>query len=74
MGMTPQEKEKLFQLFERSKDAVSAYPSGVGIGLYFASEIVKAHNGKIWAESQGKGKGSTFYVELPVKEEKKIIV
>jgi len=67
MGMTPKEKEKLFQVFERSKDAVSTNPSGVGIGLYFASEIVKAHNGKIWAESQGKGKGSTFYVELPVK-------
>jgi len=69
IGMTPQEKEKLFQLFERSEDAISTYPSGVGIGLYLSSEIVKAHKGKIWAESPGKGKGSTFYVELCVKKQ-----
>jgi len=36
------------------------------LGLYVAKEMVKAHNGKIWAESEGKGKGSTFIVELPI--------
>lgn len=68
MGMMSQEKEKLFQLFSRSEEATSVYPSGIGIGLYLSSEIVKVHKGKIWAESPGKGKGSTFYVELPVKK------
>ncbi|HOS88252.1 MAG TPA: hypothetical protein PL093_02080 [Candidatus Pacearchaeota archaeon] len=47
---------------------VNTYPSGVGIGLYFASEIVKAHQGRIWAESAGINQGSTFYVELKTKE------
>jgi len=38
----------------------------MGLGLYVAKEMVKAHNGKIWAESEGKGKGSMFIVELPM--------
>lgn len=36
-----------------------------GLGLYIASEIVKAHGGCVWAESEGEGKGSQFYVEPP---------
>jgi signal transduction histidine kinase len=66
MGLTQEERNSLFQLFSRSEQAISTYPSGVGIGLYFSSEIVKAHNGRIWAESEGKGKGTTFYIELPI--------
>ncbi|PIU14703.1 sensor histidine kinase, partial [bacterium (Candidatus Gribaldobacteria) CG08_land_8_20_14_0_20_39_15] len=38
-----------------------------GIGLYLAANIIREHKGRIWAESPGRGKGSTFYVELPVK-------
>jgi len=68
MGMSPEEINNLFQLFNRSQAAVNTYPSGVGIGLYFASEIVKAHQGRIWAESAGINQGSTFYVELKTKE------
>jgi len=67
MGMSSEEISNLFKLFNRSQSAVNAYPSGVGIGLYFASEIVKAHQGRIWAESAGPGRGSAFYVELPEK-------
>jgi signal transduction histidine kinase len=67
MGMSPEEINNLFQLFNRSQAAVNTYPSGVGIGLYFASEIVKAHQGRIWAESAGINQGSTFYVELKTK-------
>lgn len=65
MGMSSEEISNLFKLFNRSQAAVNTYPSGVGIGLYFASEIVKAHQGHIWAESAGPDRGSAFYIELP---------
>lgn len=38
-----------------------------GYGLFIAKGIVEAHSGRIWAESEGPGKGSTFFVELPVE-------
>lgn len=38
---------------------------GSGMGLHIARIFVEAHQGKIWAESRGEGKGSTFYVALP---------
>jgi len=68
MGIPKEELKTLFtRTFERSKEAKKVYGTGRGIGLFIASHIIKAHKGKIWAESEGVGKGSTFYVELPVK-------
>jgi signal transduction histidine kinase len=52
--------ERAFRLFSTSK------PSGLGIGLYLSKRIVEAHQGKIWAESAGEGKGCTFHVRLPL--------
>lgn len=68
IGMEEEEINTLFkETFERSKGAKRLYTLGRGIGLYIASNIIKAHRGRIWAESSGKDKGSTFYIELPVK-------
>ena len=62
-------KEKLATLFEtqfeRGEQAQKT-AEGKGVGLYLASQIIKAHHGKAWAESEGEGKGSTFYIELPI--------
>ncbi|HCY26579.1 TPA: hypothetical protein DIC38_02785 [Candidatus Nomurabacteria bacterium] len=58
------EKDNLFSKFERGEGA-RMNTGGSGLGLYLAKEIVKAHSGKIWVESEGENKGSTFYVELP---------
>jgi len=67
MGMLEAEIKNLFvKTFERSASARQANVVGRGIGLYVSSKIIEAHNGKIWAKSEGKGKGSTFIVELPV--------
>lgn len=38
--------------------------TGTGLGLYVVKEMIKAHKGKVWAESKGEGKGTVFYVEL----------
>jgi len=55
------------KLFERGESAKKLYGPGRGIGLSIALEFVKAHGGKIWAESEGWGKGTTFYIELPLR-------
>jgi len=68
IGIGGKEINSLFEkTFERSKGAQKLYTLGRGIGLYISSSIIKAHNGKIWAESSGENSGSTFYIELPIK-------
>ena len=39
---------------------------GTGLGLFIARKVVEAHKGKLWAESDGEGKGSQFFVEMKV--------
>jgi signal transduction histidine kinase len=64
IGMGQETIALLFEKFSRAKDANKTNVMGTGLGLYVAKEMVKANGGKIWAESEGKGKGSTFIVEL----------
>ncbi len=59
------------QKFERSKEAQQT-AEGRGVGLYLSGQIIKYHQGKAWAESAGEGKGSTFYIELPLKIDENI--
>ena len=67
--ITKQEMPKLFSgIFERNSRSMRTNATGKGIGLYFTNNIIKEHNGAIWAESEGEGKGSIFYVELPIQE------
>ncbi len=65
MGMTEDIKESLFQKFARG-DGARMNTSGSGLGLYLAREIVEAHKGRVWVESEGPGLGSSFYMELEV--------
>jgi signal transduction histidine kinase len=65
MGISRDDKAKLFEKFIRSKETASMFVSGSGLGLYIGKSFVQAHGGKIWAESEGMGKGSRFIVELP---------
>jgi signal transduction histidine kinase len=66
-GLTKEEKEKLFERFSRGTAGTKFWTEGAGLGLYIARRFVEMHKGKIWAESEGRGKGSTFYVELPMR-------
>jgi len=65
-GMTTEELSHLFESFSRGKTGTKMWTEGAGLGLYIAKQFIAMHKGKIWAESQGKGKGSTFFIELPV--------
>ena len=56
-------QEKIFDAFHRG-DGESSNPNGIGLGLYIASEIVRAHGGTIGVESE-EGRGTTFTVRLP---------
>jgi len=66
-GMTEKEMEDLFTSFTRGSAGNHLYTEGVGIGLYISKKFIDLHKGKIWAESEGKNKGTTFYIELPVR-------
>lgn len=67
-GMDKKEIKSLFQMFSRATAGTQLHREGAGIGLYVAKKFVDMHNGKIWAESPGKGKGSTFYIELLLRD------
>lgn len=65
VGINPKTMPKLFKKFSRADNASNANIHGTGLGLFIAKEILTAHNGHMWAESEGEGKGSQFYIELP---------
>jgi signal transduction histidine kinase len=64
MGLPP--GQHLFEKFERGQKATNQHTEGLGLGLYLGDKIIKAHSGKIWAESEGEDKGSTFFFSLPI--------
>ena len=67
IGLTQGELSTIFKRFVRGNRVTALYTEGVGLGLYFARSIVDVHQGTLRAESKGKGKGSQFIVDLPVK-------
>ncbi|MDX2130378.1 MAG: tetratricopeptide repeat-containing sensor histidine kinase [Chloroherpetonaceae bacterium] len=66
LGMTQEDLSKLFGRFTRLSARPTAGESSTGLGLSIVKELVQLHNGKVWAESDGQGKGTTFFLELPL--------
>lgn len=64
-GMKREEIGSIYEKFRRGSAGEKHHVGGVGIGLYICYKIIEAHDGKIYAKSPGKDKGTTFYVELP---------
>jgi signal transduction histidine kinase len=65
-GLTEEDKSKLFGKFQRLSAKPTGGESSTGLGLSITKQLVEKHNGRIWAESEGKDKGTTFFVELPI--------
>lgn len=63
-GIAPAALRRVFQRFQRLNEAISA-TRGLGLGLYIARNVARAHGGSIRAESEGPGLGSRFIVRLP---------
>jgi len=70
VGLTKKEIEGLFKKFSRIssplKKDLDMDLGSTGLGLFISKEIINLHGGEIWAESEGKGKGSTFIITIPV--------
>jgi|GEM_PF-1158398 len=62
-GIADSEIKKIFDIFFRSEE--TRLIPGLGVGLYLSKQIVAAHQGKLWVESESN-KGSTFFIGLPV--------
>jgi signal transduction histidine kinase/DNA-binding NarL/FixJ family response regulator len=64
-GMT----ERIFEPFGRAPNAADRNLPGMGLGLYISRRITELHGGRLWAESAGEGRGTTFHVWLPHPDE-----
>ena len=67
IGITPADMKLLFTEGGHGKDSIKINVHSTGYGLFIAKQIVDAHGGKIWAESEGEGEGSKFVVEFSAK-------
>ena len=65
IGMTEDGMKKLFRPFSQIDSTKTRKYGGVGLGLSICKGIIENHGGRIWAESEGRRKGSTFIFELP---------
>lgn len=66
IGIQPEELDRLFERFYRGNDAERLRIRGTGLGLALCREIIQAHGGRIWAESEGQDRGSTFLFTIPI--------
>lgn len=65
VGMEGAELKRVFKRFYRVPQADGKKVKGTGLGLFIVNSIIKKHGGSIRADSKGKGRGSTFIVQLP---------
>lgn len=69
IGFDAEDKGRLFLKFSRSKETERLYVGGTGLGLYVGKTFLEKHGGRIWAESDGHGRGSEFSFELPISRD-----
>jgi signal transduction histidine kinase/DNA-binding NarL/FixJ family response regulator len=66
IGLEVNDLERVFQPFEQADNSASRKYQGTGLGLALTKKMVELHGGKIWAESEGIGRGSAFHVIIPI--------
>lgn len=68
IGIPQDELSQIFNRFYRVDSSLRRSTAGAGLGLFLAKAVVEAHGGQIWARSEA-GKGTTFFVALPVEQD-----
>jgi PAS domain S-box-containing protein len=68
VGIPQNQQQRVFSKFFRAQNVIRMETEGTGLGLFITKNIIEAHGGRIWFESE-ENKGTTFHVALPVKEE-----
>jgi signal transduction histidine kinase len=66
IGLNIEDRDRVFRAFEQADGSASRRYQGTGLGLSLTKRLVQLHGGKIWVESEGEGKGSTFSFVIPV--------
>ena len=66
VGIPKTELKRVFKRFHRVPGVLTSRVKGTGLGLYIVRSVAKRHGGRAWAESEGAGRGSTFFLQLPV--------
>jgi signal transduction histidine kinase len=67
IGLEAGDLDRIFDRFVQASSGPVRGHAGLGLGLYVARQIARAHGGDVWAESAGRGLGSTFYLRLPLE-------
>src|SRR5579872_810348 len=65
-GIPKPELKRIFKRFYRVPGLLAMRVKGTGLGLYIVRSVAKRHGGRVWAESEGPGHGSTFVLQLPI--------
>jgi signal transduction histidine kinase len=68
IGLAPDQLDRVFDRFRQVDASATRRYEGTGIGLTLTRELVQLHGGRVWAESEGLGRGASLHVELPVGE------
>ncbi len=66
IGIEPDQLTRVFDLFTQVGRTTHRAQGGLGIGLSLVRNLVEMHGGRVWAESAGRGQGTTFTVQLPL--------
>lgn len=66
IGINPDNLTRIFGRFEQIENTLAKNYAGTGLGLSLTKKLIDMHKGKIWAESQGEGHGSTFHFVIPI--------